>query len=62
MLRRLIKTIFIFPIFLYINSQKVILSETKKNMYKIEEETEIFINYSEISIITIKNNQELKSL
>ena len=64
MLRRFIKPILLFPLCLYINFQKELLSESKNNIEEIlqEQETKIFINYSEIDNITLKNNQELKAL
>ena len=64
MLRRLIKPILVFPLCLYINFHNALLSETKNNIEEIiqEKEDQIFINFSEIEIITLKNNQELKTL
>ena len=64
MLRRLIKPILVFPICIYINSQQTLLSEPKNNIEEIlqEKENQIFLNFSEIKDITLKNNQELKSL
>ncbi len=64
MLRKLIYPIFVFPLCLYINSQEALLSKTNHNIEEIlqENETQIFLNYSEIKNITIKNNQELKAL
>ena len=64
MLRKLIYPIFVFPLCLYINSQEALLSKTNNNIEEIlqENETQIFLNYSEIKNITIKNNQELKAL
>ena len=64
MLRKLIYPIFVFPLCLYINSQEALLSKTYNNIEEIlqENETQIFLNYSEIKNITIKNNQELKAL
>ena len=64
MLRKFIHPILFFPLCLYINSQKALLSETKNNIEEVikEKETQIFLNYSEIAEITLKNNQELKSL
>ena len=64
MLRKLINPILAFPLCLYINSQKALLSETKDQIEEIlqEKESQIFINYSEIKNIVIKNNQELESL
>ncbi len=63
MLRKLYP-IFVFPLCLYINSQEALLSKTNNNIEEIlrENETQIFLNYSEIKNITIKNNQELKAL
>ena len=64
MLRKLIRPILIFPLCLYINSQKVLLSKPINNIEEIQEEneTKISLNYSEINNITLKNNQELKAL
>ena len=64
MLRRFINPIIIFPICFYINSQEVLLSETKNNIVEIlqEKESEKFLQYSEIEKIIIQNNQELKAL
>ena len=64
MLRKFIYPILFFPLCLYINSQKALLSETKNNIEEVlkEKETQIFLNYSVLEDITLKNNQELKSL
>ena len=64
MLKRLIKPILVFPICLYLNYPKATLSESKNNIEEIlqEKETQVFINYSEINNIILKNNQELKAL
>ena len=64
MLRRFIKPILVFPLCLYINFHNALLSETKNNIEEIiqEKEDQIFINFSEIHIIILKNNEELKSL
>ena len=64
MLRRFIKPILVFPLCLYINFQKALLSEPKNNIEEIlqEKEDQIFINFSDIDSITLKNNQELKTL
>ena len=64
MLRRFIKPILVFPLCLYINSQKALLSETNNNIEEIlkENETQIFLSYSEINNFILKNNQELKAL
>ena len=64
MLRRYINPFLVFPICLYINFQKGLLSETKNNIDAIlqEKEDQIFINFSDINSITLKNNQELKAL
>ncbi len=64
MLRRLINPILVFPLCLFINSQKAILSETIDNIDKIlkEKETQIFLNYLDVNNMIIKNNQELKAL
>ncbi len=64
MFRKLLKPILVFPLCLYINSQEALLSETKNNIEEIlkEKDTQIFLNYSDIGNITLKNNQELKAL
>ena len=64
MLRNFIHPILFFPLCLYINSQKPLLSETKNNIEEVlkEKETQIFLSYEEIEGLTLKNNQELKSL
>ncbi len=64
MLRKYIHPILCFPLCLYINSQKALLSETEHNIEEVikEKETQVFLNYSDIVEITLKNNQELKSL
>ena len=64
MLRKFIYPILFFPLSLYINSHNPLLSETKNNIEEVlkEKETQIFLNYEEIEGITLKNNQELKSL
>ncbi len=64
MLRKLIYPILVFPFCLYINSQEALLSKTNNNIEEIlqENESQIFLNYSEIEEITLKNNQELKAL
>ena len=64
MLRKFIHPILVFPLCLYFNSQKALLSEPSNNIEEIleENETQIFINYTEINNITLKNNQELKAL
>ena len=64
MLRKFIHPILFFPLCLYINSQKALLSESINNIEEVikEKETQIFLNYLEIEDITLKNNQELKSL
>ncbi len=64
MFRRFINPILIFPLCLLINSPKPILSETSSNIEEAlqEKENQIFVNYSEIDRIILKNNQELKSL
>ena len=64
MLRRYINSFLVFPLCLYINFQKGLLSETKNNIDEIlqEKEDQIFINFSDINSITLKNNQELKAL
>ena len=63
MLRKLIKPILALPLFFFINSQKALLSETN-NLKEIlqENENQIYIDYSEIKNITLKDNQELKAL
>ena len=62
MLRRFIKPILIFPLCLYINSQEALFSEPKNDIEEIlqEKKDQIFINFSDIHSITLKNNQELK--
>ena len=64
MLRRFIKPILFFPLCLYINFQEALLSESKNNIEEIlqEKEDQIFIKFSDIDSITLKNNQELKTL
>ncbi len=64
MIRKLIHPILFFPFCLYINFQEPLLSQTNNNIEEIlqENETQIFLNYSEIENITVKNNQELKAL
>ena len=60
MLRKFIHPILIFPICFFINSQKALLSETNNNIEEVikEKESEIFLNYSEIVDLTLKNNQD----
>ena len=63
MLRRFINPILIFPICFYINSQEVLLSETKNNILEIpqEKESKKFLQYSEIEkIITNENFKIVK--
>ncbi len=64
MRRKLIHSILVFPFCLYINSQEALLSKVKNNIEETHQENEnqIFLSYSEINNITLKNNQELKSL
>ena len=64
MLRKLIHPILVLPFCLYINSQEALLSNTNNNIEDILQEraNQIFLNYSEIDDITLKNNQELKAL
>ena len=64
MFRKYINPILVFPLFFYINFQKALLSETKNNIEEIlqEKEDQIFISFSEIDSITLRNNQELKTL
>ena len=64
MLRKFIYPVLFFPLCLYINFQKPLLSETKNNIEEVlkEKETQIFLSYEEIEGLTLKNNQELKSL
>ena len=64
MLRKLIYPIFVLPLFLYINSQEALLSKPKDNIEEIlqKNQTQIFLNYSEINNIIINNNHELKEL
>ena len=63
MFRKLIYQILVFPIFISINSQKPILSETNSNMEEILQEkvNKIIVNYEEINNIISRNNEELKS-
>ena len=63
MFRKLIHPILVFPFCLYINSQEALLSKANNNIEEIlhENENQIFLNYSEIDNITLKNNQELKA-
>ena len=62
--RKFINSILFFPLCLYINSPKALLSETKNNIEEVlkEKTTQIFLDYSDIAELTLKNNQELKSL
>ena len=62
--RRFINPILVFPLCLLINSPKALMSETSNNIENViqEKENQIFINYSEINKIILKNNQELKAL
>ena len=64
MFRKLINPILVFPLCLYINSQEALLSKSNNNIEEILEknETPIFLDYSKIDNLIIKNNQELKSL
>ena len=64
MFRRLKNPILIIPLCLYINVQEALLSDNKNSIEEIlqEKETQIFLNYSEIDNIIVKNNQELKAL
>ncbi len=64
MFRKLIHPILVLPFCLYINSQEAVLSKANNNIEEIlnENENQIFLNYSEIDNITLKNNQELKAL
>ena len=64
MLRKFIHPIIVFPFCLYINSQEALLSKTNNNIEEIlqEDKNQIFLNYSEIDNIILKNNQELKAL
>mgnify|MGYP001160805374 CR=1 FL=1 len=64
MFRKLIHPILVFPFCLYINSQEPLLSKTSNNVEEIIQgnENQIFLDYSEIKNITLKNNQELKAL
>ena len=59
MLRKLIHPILVLPFCLYINSQKALLSKANNNIEEIlqENENQIFLYYSEIDNITLKNNQ-----
>ena len=60
MFRKLIHPILFLPFCLYINSQEALLSKANNNIEEIlnENENQIFLNYSEIDNITLKNNQE----
>ncbi len=64
MLRKIIHPMLVLPFCLYINSQEALLSKANNNIEEIlhENENQIFLNYSEIDNITLKNNQELKAL
>lgn len=64
MLRKLIHPILVLPFCLYINSQEPLLSKANNNINEIleEKENQIFLNYSEINNITLKNNLEIKAL
>ena len=64
MLRRFINPILVFPICLFFNPSKTLLSETSNNIEEViqEKENQIFLNYSEIDNIILRNNQELKAL
>ena len=59
MLRKLIHPILVLPFCLYINSQEALLSKPNNNIEETlqENENQIFLNYSEIDNITLKNNQ-----
>ena len=63
MFRRVINPILILPLALWINSVKVLSSETKNYIDNVLEEksNNPFISYQEIEKIVL-NNQELKSL
>ena len=64
MFRRFINPILVFPLWLVINSQEALLSKTSSNIEEVIQEkgNQIFLNYSEIDKIVLKNNQELKAL
>ena len=64
MFRRYINPIFVFPLCLFINPQKALLSETKSSIEDVIQEkvNQIFINYEEIDNIVLKNNLELQAL
>ena len=64
MLRKLIHPLLVLPFCLYISSQEALLSKMNNNIEEIlqENENQIFLNYSEIDNIILKNNQELKAL
>ena len=64
MLRRFINPILVFPICLFFNPSKTLLSETSNNIKEViqEKENQIFLNYIEIDNIILRNNQELKAL
>ena len=60
MLRRFINPILVFPICLFFNPSKTLLSETSNNIEEViqEKENQIFLNYIEIDNIILRNNQE----
>ena len=64
MLRRFINPILVFPLWLIINSQEALLSKPSNTIEEViqEKENQIFLNYSEIDKVILKNNQELKAL
>ncbi len=64
MFRRFINQILVFPLCLFVNPPEAVFSETNNNIEEAiqEKEDQIFLNYSEIDNIILKNNQELKVL
>ena len=64
MFRRFINQILVLPVCLFINLPEEVFSETNNNIEEAiqEKEDQIFLNYSEIDNIILKNNQELKVL
>ena len=64
MLRKFISPILLFPLCLLINPPEALLGETINNIEEVlqEKENQIFLNYSEIDNIILKNNPELKAL
>ena len=58
MLRKLVHSILVLPFCLYINSQEALLSKANNNIEEIlqENKNQIFLNYSEIDKIILKNH------